>query len=212
MPCLVWITLILLKTTLRYQCFFPILSLLNALCVIITPLPQPEAFSARYEAHGHQRNQSVDTSGSWSIKLRECKLRILFHLMFKTRIVHFAFPRSTSKWISLLNPTKPIVKLTLFPVNIYIYCRIYISYWSNKHGLCPLTFSVERKLLDNLFFSRNQEQLKAAEAKLKKSRYVLLIFQYTRTFSHLTSFGDNRPLTIFENFSVLGFQSDCGFS
>ena len=38
---------------------------------------------------------------------------------------------------------------------------------------------MERKLLDDLFFSRNQEQLKAAEAKLKKPRYVHLIFQYT---------------------------------
>ena len=157
-----------------------------------------------WRAHSHQRNQSVDTSGSWSFKLRACKLRILFYLIFKTRIVHFAYPRSTSKWISLLNPTKPIVKLTLFPVNI--------SYWSNKHGLCPLTFSVERKLLDNLFFSRNQEQLKAAEAKLKKPRYVHLIFQYTCTFSHLTSFGDNRSPSTLENLSVWGCQSDCGFS
>ena len=69
-----------------------------------------------WRAHSHQRNQSVNTSGSWSIKLTECRLT---HLMFKTRIVHFAFPRSTSKWINLLNPTKLIVKLTLFPVNIY---------------------------------------------------------------------------------------------
>ena len=167
-----------------------------------------------WRAHSHQRNQSVDTSGSWSIKLRECKLRILSYLVFKTRIMHFAFPRSTSKWISLLNPTKLIVKLTLFPVNIYIYIYIYIytSYWSNKHGLCPLTFSVERKPLNNLFFSRNQEQLKAAEAKLKKPRYVHLIFQYTCTFSHLTSFGDNRPPSTLENLSVWGCQSDCGFS
>ena len=51
---------------------------------------------------------------------------ILSHLMFKTRIVHFAFPRCTSEWISLLNPTKSIVKFTLFPVNIYIYIYIYI--------------------------------------------------------------------------------------
>ena len=79
-----------------------------------------------WRAHSHQRNQSVDTFDSWSIKLRECKLRILSYLVFKTRIVHFAFLRSTSKWISLLNPTKPIVKLTLFPVNIYIYIVGYI--------------------------------------------------------------------------------------
>ena len=141
---------------------------------------------------------------------------ILFHLIFKMRIVHFEFPRSTSKWISFLNPTSNSLSVMrpscLFISCQYIYLYMYTFYQLNKHGFCPLTFSVERKLLNNLSFSLNQGRLKAAEAKLKKPRFVHLSFQYTCTFSvncqsvcnprHLTSFGDNRPLSTFENLTV----------
>ena len=130
MPCLVWITLILLKNYFKISVLLP-----NPLSIkrpvrnnrppssgkrSVDPIAR-SVLRKVWRAHSHQRNQSVDTSDSWSFKLRACKLRILFYLMFKTRIVHFAFPRSTSKWISLLNPTKPNVKLTLFLFNIYIY-------------------------------------------------------------------------------------------